>query len=282
MENKKKGNIFIALFIIVLILLIAETVFLVISLNKKENNVENTDTEVIEQIDETEKEDPIIELSVEDEIVKTLYDYIPQYGVNLIIKNAYQSKKTTVDDIDNEVLLSFVFRRVENTISEDEVEIVEGNTFKGSWYKFSSSIIQNEAIKVFGKELPNQTFKVGAGSTCKYEDDGRYFYTYGGGSGSGSNGYRKMIKAYKQGDYLYIEDKYIYYVGIGGVVGMPDAGYYLYDTSDKANLIAKADTLEELGENIIEKYYDQMKTYKHTFAKAEDGSYYWVSTEPIE
>lgn len=280
MENKKKGNIFIALFIIVLILLIAETVFLVISLNKKENNVENTDTEVIEQIDETEKEDPIIELSVEDEIVKTLYDYIPQYSVNLIIKNAYQSKKTTIDDIDNEVLLSFIFRRVENTISEDEVEIVEGNTFKGSWYKFSSSIIQNEAIKVFGKELPNQTFKIGAGSGCQYEDDGRYYYTYGGGSGQGSSNYRKIEKAYKQGNYIYIEDRYLYYVGIGNDI--PEAGSYLYDTSDQANLIIKVDTIDGLGNNIIEKYYDQMKTYKHTFAKAEDGSYYWVSTEPIE
>lgn len=280
MENKKKGNIFIALFIIVLILLIAETVFLVISLNKKENNVENTDTEVIEQIDETEKEDPIIELSVEDEIVKTLYDYIPQYGVNLIIKNAYQSKKTTIADIDNEVLLSFAFRKV--TIPDEAKELMEGTTLPGGWYKFDASYIQNEAIKLFGQEIPNQTFSVGAGSGCKYEDDGRYYYTSGGGSGSGSNSYRKILKAYKQGDYIYIEDKYMYYVGIGGIVGMPDAGCYLYDTSDKANLIAKADTLEELGENLIEKYYDQMKTYKHTFAKAEDGSYYWVSTEPIE
>ena len=94
----------------------------------------------------------------------------------------------------------------------------------------------------------------------------------------GSESVRKINKAYIIGDKLYIEDEYLYIENVG--YG-EETGTFIYETSDKSNLVAQYSFEESLGGDAIIENLNNMKKYKHTFQKGEFDSYYWLSTEPI-
>ena len=269
MEEKKSGKSLIIILAIVIALLIAESLFICLNLNNfkaKENNIKTEE--------ENKVEEEITELDTKSSLVTELYSYIPQYAVNMSQENAYQSSKTTVDTLKNAFLLAHAYRRI--NVPLEEREVVEGDVLTG-WYKFNPNILQAEVKKIYGRELPNESFDIGAGSSCLYED-GKYQYGYGGGSGMGSESVRKINKAYIIGDKLYIEDEYLYIENVG--YG-EETGTFIYETSDKSNLVAQYSFEESLGGDAIIENLNNMKKYKHTFQKGEFDNYYWLSTEPI-
>lgn len=271
-ENQKSGKALVIAIIVLCVLLFAETLFICINMNKITNNSADSNIEIDEK-NESEKEE-ITDLDIKSSLVSELYGYIPQYNVNMSQENAYQSSKTTVESLNNSFLLAHAFRRIE--VPNEEKEIVAGD-YNDGWYKFNPDILQAEVKKIYGRELPNESFNIGAGSSCLFED-GKYQYGYGGGSGMGSSNIRKIDKAYIQGDKLYIEDEYLYIENIG--YG-EETGTFIYETSDKSNLVAKYTFETSLaGQGVVENL-NNMKKYKHTFQKGEYDNYYWLSTEPI-
>lgn len=271
-ESKKSGKSLVIVLVIVLVLLLAETIFICLNLNKF--NSEENNTNIEENADSSKDTEEVTQLDVNSALVKELYDYIPQYDVNMSQENAYQSSKTTVESLNNSFLLSNAFKRIE--VPVEEREVVEGDVLTG-WYKFDPIILQAGVKKLYGRELPNESFNIGAGSSCLYEN-GKYQYGYGGGSGMGSENVRKINKAYTIGDKLYIEDEYLYIENIG--YG-EETGTFIYETSDKSNLVARYSFEESLGGDAIIENLNSMKKYKHTFQKGEYDNYYWVSTEPM-
>lgn len=61
-----------------------------------------------------------------------------------------------------------------------------------------------------------------------------------------------------------------------------DDHYVLYTNSDMTTKLTE-DNVDwfESNDNILSKYENRMKRYKHTFKKNTNGTYYWYSTEPI-
>ena len=271
-DNKKSSKVLIVILGVFLVLLLGETIFICLNINKFKSE-EGNNTNIENSVSENKEED-IKNLDVKSTLVTELYEYIPQYTVNMPQENAYQSFKTTIDSLQNSFLLAHAFRRIEVPIEEREV--VEGDVETG-WYKFSPVILQAEVKKIYGKELPDESFNIGAGSSCVYED-GKYQYGYGGGSGMSSESIRKINKAYTIGDKLYIEDEYLYIENIG--YG-EETGMFIYETSDKSNLVAHYSFEESLGGDVIIENLNNMKRYKHTFQKGDYDNYYWVSTEPM-
>ena len=139
---------------------------------------------------------------------------------------------------------------------------------------------------MYGKNIKDQEFNIDAGEGCGYEN-GEYLYSVGGGSSEESRNIRKIQKAYKEGENICIEDKYLY---LEIKDSEEDTEAKLYSSSDATKLVANLNNTQELysmnkeqsNENIINQYGSQMSTYRHTFKKANDGSYYWYSTEPVK
>lgn len=274
-KSNKNGKWIIVVLIIVIMLVIAESGFIVYLLNKDKSNevTEADDFSVEEKVEENNK---ITELNVDDEMVINLHEMIPEYSTNKDILSAYQSKKITMNELDNSFMLAFAFRRIDVTMEEKE-------PFEGSydWYYFSPEVLQAEVKKIFGTEIPNESFVVAAGSSCKYENE-KYLYSFGGGSGMGSTSNEYITKAYIEGEKLYIEDRYLYLVEYSNGGSYDNPGIFVYDSSDKVNKIAEYPFNLSNTNNIFEENKSNMKAYRHTFTKGDNGEYYWVSSEPID
>lgn len=217
-------------------------------------------------------------INTNDEQIAKLYKYIPAQDLNLIEKNAYQNQKITADNISSEYLLKNAFKNLEIKDSDKKAY--------GDWYKFDAKLLQAKVKEMYGKNIENREFNIDAGEGCGYEN-GEYLYSVGGGSSEESRNIRKIQKAYKEGENICIEDKYLY---LEIKDSEEDTEAKLYSSSDATKLVANLNNTQELysmnkeqsNENIINQYGSQMSTYKHTFKKANDGSYYWYSTEPVK
>ena len=192
--------------------------------------------------------------------------------------------------------------------------IYKDNEYPNEFRFYNSNLISDTAKKIYGNNYKNDirfdTIDSGYGSAYVYVDGGFVKLDYPGG-GFGLNKYAesKIIKAEQNDDEIYIYDKYMF---IEDVLGLEDndivENYYL--TSDMTQKIAtvyinygtvntytikntngiteltytekanRQDGLEnQYREQYFNKYIDNLHTYKHTFKKASDGTYYWVSTE---
>ena len=85
-------------------------------------------------------------------------------------------------------------------------------------------------------------------------------------------------KVEKDQESIYIYDKFIYvdYTNFDTTSG--DSKIHIYTSADKTEELGTETSLTTTKE-LFEKYENKLKTYKHTFKKAENGSYYWLSSE---
>ena len=62
-----------------------------------------------------------------------------------------------------------------------------------------------------------------------------------------------------------------------------DKKIHIYTTSDEINdLSTEAEGIwssDSVIEQLYQEYENQLNTFKHTFKKVKDGSYYWLSSE---
>lgn len=182
-----------------------------------------------------------------------------------------------ISNLENSFLLSNVFRKI--TIPNEEKQLINGD-YNNGWYYFEPNVLQEEVKRMYGMELPDESFTIGSGASCNYEN-GKYMYSYGGGSGMFSDNERKINRAYMQDEKLYIEDEYMYIEEVH-LHSEYEPGIYVYTSSDKTNKIAEYDIDSITIDEVIEENSNKMQKYKSTFEKTEDGEYYWVSTEQID
>lgn len=194
------------------------------------------------------------------------------------------SENTIVNDNFAPVSLSIESDATEVASRTDET----GFTAKHTYY--DKNTIDNVAKKVFGDNvsITHESCWSDFGYTRNFEN-GRYdCFSYQGGGGSPwENSASKLVSAEQLGNEIYIYDNYAHIYS-----NESSSGYDIYNSSDKSLKIASNISFEQIFNG--RKYPDvdfgnlqsltgnKIKTYKHTFKKASDGSYYWFSTEPVE
>jgi len=240
------------------------------------------------------------ELSINSELVKELYGYIPNASdirrwdeiTDTIVYplDAYRSKKVIIADIDNQVILKEAFYNKEievgiNAFVTDGPEelLRESHVGETAWYKFKEEVLEEAVSKMYGPNvnLKHEDFQVAQVASCTYiSEEKMYHYSWGGGVDDYWSNITKITNAVKENNeiHIYVKNAYMHTKGLI---------FKIYDSSERNTVLKEVvmndsefDYSSESARYEIVK--DYMKNYKHTFKQAKDGSYYWYSTEPIE
>ena len=201
------------------------------------------------------------ELDINSELVKKLYNYVVKHS-NYDETSVYQCKKVTNKTISEKLKMITVF----NNITKDEADNVikkDVGLYNASSeeYIYNKETIVKKAKEIFNIEIQHKEFDYEAlGEGISYKDGLYEHYYFQGGGDVGYESIYNVINAEKQGDELYIYDKYIHKDDINS------GNILYYKDSEKKNTTTA----------------DGYANYKHTFKKNSDGSYYWYSTEPVE
>lgn len=238
----------------------------------------------------------LLQLDITNEAVKNLYKLI-RGAARSETESFHLSKKVTLEDFSFERIRQVVFSNI--TIDEVIESYSEGNR---TYHDISAEVFENKAKELFGPELEivHENFIGVADQEVIYED-GVYKKVHNIRNdfvdAMISDSY--LSKAELDGDTVYLYDKYVYIEAIVDENDWPTGNHNIYSTDDKKTLIGdniKIDYPTLWGGNAIwgddkdqvtldamnDVYLDgQMLTFKHTFKKAEDGTYYWYSSEPI-
>jgi len=297
MEDKKVVKVRLSTVILcfIILLLIIGLVCMYVYFTHQDNTNVPTNTAQTNEVqtnttNNTNKE-TISQLDINSSKVTKLYNYIPIWEYDLPeMLNAYQDKSVTLKDIDEKYLLAYAFLQINFTDSNRLPYEIDGRIEEpdNKWFGFNADILQEKVKELYGTTIKNQDFMDGIGAGCTY-NNGKYMHSQGGSWDNFKYGIRNIEKAYEINDTLYIEDKYITLV----LEYVPYSTYKLYTSSNCTNFIEnldntiakKLETMSVVNTNFDElkaKYKDKMVSYKHTFKKNADGSYYWYSTEPIQ
>ncbi len=139
--------------------------------------------------------------------------------------------------------------------------------------------INKKAMEIFKQNNTNWNNYDGCASKLEYANDCYYLSEIeGGGKGTSIKTYSEIQKVEKDQESIYIYDKFIYvdYTNFDTTSG--DSKIHIYTSADKTEELGTETSLTTTKE-LFEKYENKLKTYKHTFKKAENGSYYWLSSE---
>lgn len=252
---------------------------------ENDNLISNTVDKNMENL--VESDNSLLEFTKEininsEEIIK-IYNYIPcmeSISYDRAV-NAYQDKKVTKENLNEEYLLGNAFTKL--SLSNSDVELIEGTSIENGWYTFDADLLQQKVKEMYGENIENRDFEFGSyPQKCDYEN-GRYTYSYGGSYEHAVNSIREIERAYENEENLYIEDKFI-------ALEEDDIEETckLYANSQMNELLKQlnySDFLQISPKNIANEIKnnssDLMKKFKHTFKKNSAGDYYWYSTEPI-
>ena len=146
---------------------------------------------------------------------------------------------------------------------------------KCSYKKIKREVIDESYKMLFGKEIEgNDSFRIDNLNICYLKDD--YYYcglseTFTYTISSESMIYRVVNKAEEKGNSIVIYD---YFAKI-----KDDECYSNYTTASiNQKCSDKYSSKRKVNYKFLKKYGTE---YKHIYQKANDGSYYWVSSEPI-
>ncbi len=229
-----------------------------------------------------------------DSKVKELHNYFNTE--NLTDCNGlfnYSDKKVSYTDVSAENKLCIAYHKSELSNLETETYkpqkkqttcTIDNMTFRidddtkvCNVTKISREVVDNTYKKIFGKDVEdNDSFKIDSFNICYLKDDNYYCglsetYTYS--IGGESKIYRVINRAVeKNKDKIIIYD---YFIKING-----NNCYANYTPEIENTRCTKALTNEK---NIEFKFMKKYGTkYKHIFQKNNDGTYYWVSSEPVK
>lgn len=222
----------------------------------------------------------ITELDINSNQVERLYNYIPRsVKINSHVKNAYQSKNITKEDLELEYLLANAFDRYYDSINidtkyewENEKESIGIVT-----ETFEAKDLQKICKQMYGKELENCTFtKLNWYSAFEYSN-GKYVTRFdipSGMEGPVYTTYSKRVRAYIKEDNIYIIDRYLSLVYENDV----EEKFDIYTNSLLEKKVGSIEINDSDFEEKLEAF--NMLEYIHTFKKTEDGNYYWYCTQP--
>lgn len=226
----------------------------------------------------TPGEEVFVKDSETDALAMEFYEYIPY-------PNAYVHNEVVTVDTKGLVLEDPINERIiKKAISDLEID-------KDS---VAASDFLSMCKKMYGpnfEPFPSDgLWYAGPGMIFYDAENDSYYYTEDGGMGVNWFGrtYHKMIDYEIIGDFLYIYDKF------GAVWDPVDV-----ETGTTKNVLFGECVISENsfaicdldGDVKIRDHYTKLSqgdydellpVYKHTFAKADDGSYYWLQTEMVE
>ncbi len=279
-KPKKKKGVIIGFILLILIILGLVGYILydkgIIKLDAKKEKVE-TNEEV-----KKEKEETPEELSIDDKLVTENMKKIGGFS-----ENYYDKEKTTIEDLDNNVLLSagiylYAQDSIVPSINYDdenlEIEAIKGTINKEKLGKNIKSIFGSK-IKYNDTLTEKQYVKIDKGIIM--EVNSNYSYKLRGMDNEWgdlvSNIYTKNEKALQYSDRIEIYQKSLILSQTRG-----EDFVYVYKATDQGlkSSIGKESAAIK-WEDIANKYYNKADTYKFIF-KLEDGNYIFSSVELVK
>jgi len=232
-------------------------------------------------------------LDTESELVTELHNYFNSDDLgNCEGLFTYAEDKIEYKDVNSETRICLAYQKAnieepelitlkatkkKNTCTEDGMTIkkdAESNTCSVS--KIKRNVIDESYKKLYGKDIEdNDSFRIDNLNICYLKDD--YYYcglseTFTYTLGSESIIYRVMQKAVEKGRDIVIYD---YFVKIN-----ENTCFQNYTTTTVNEKCTDEYTdKKDINYNFMKKYGTE---YKHIFKQADDGSYYWVSSEPVK
>lgn len=231
-------------------------------------------------------------LDTESELVTELHNYFNSDDLgNCEGLFTYAEDKIEYKDIDAETRLCLAYQKADikdvetGTIEakknkstctlDDMIFRVTEDTKECSYTKIERSIIDESYKKLYGKDIEdNESFKIDNLNICYLKDD--YYYcglseTFTYTLGNESIIYRVMEKAVEKGSEIVIYD---YFAKINN-----NTCFKAYTTTtENSNCTEEYKNQKEINYKFMKKYGTK---YKHVFKQAEDETYYWVSSEPL-
>ena len=292
MEDKKepiKIRLSTAILVFIIFILIVAIIGIIMYYNgnKKQNNtntnfindaINNISSESnmnetnITNVQKTE------ELDINSKLVQKLYNYILKDN-DCVETIAYQSQKTTRENLENQVKIMTIFENIEDSEADStKKETLDYGAVLIHYY-FKKETIENKAKEIFGNDIVIIHESI-SNLKSMYDvayNNGTYEKTdilQGGGGFLWEDSTEKLIKAEKNGDEIYLYDKYIHVVRDENNYNINN----VYNASDRKVLLASNLPISSINIDTIK----NANTFKHTFRKNSDGSYYWYSTEPVE
>lgn len=253
MEEKKKNNKGLIVIIVILTVLLLGVVGYICydkgvfdELSQKE---EQKDSENMQKAEEK-----ISVLEVE-KLIKTV-PYSSEDGITY--KDPYSGSLITIDNINNRLLLEYASRQISD----------KNQKFDGNPKTLENILKDNYNIDT----VKHQDF-------LNWKYDGGKYVLYPGGGQSESNLLSKLV------DYK-IEDGQLVVLEKVGFVMHGDNLTISTDRSSSSNKVIKVVPYDnEEDDNDPREYFDnnldKFNTFKHTFKKADNGKYYWYSSEAI-
>lgn len=205
----------------------------------------------------------------------------------------YTEGKVEYEDINSETRVCLAFHKANKKDTETEVlnadkkknkctnddmvfKIDDDNNNKCTVTKIKKSVINDSYKKIYGKDMDKTNeFRIDNLNVCYLEDE--YYYcglseTYIYTLGSESTIYRVIKKAEEKSSNIIIYD---YFIKINEKTCFKN-----YTTATiNEECTDKYSNNKDVDYKFMKKYGTE---YKHIFKKATDGSYYWVSSEPVK
>lgn len=258
----KKKTIWIT---VVALIVVGSAIAVAYNIRRNNPNV-GVDEPTPSETQEKETEQPI-SLSVNDGLAKELYSYICKEA------NFYRGKLIKHSDLSNKEKILTIC-----------IAIDDGSRTVISKQEFDEKLHQIFGDSVSVKHETAWINNIIGG--YDFENDG-FIINNGGAGGISSREYTKLTRAERVGDNIYLYDRYVLAYGDGpeeGLYGDVGASIKIHEKKteqDKSMWIGFNATQNEI-DFFIEKFGDKIPEYKHTFSRAIDGNYRWVSSEIVD
>ncbi len=306
----KKGNKSVKRLIIVAVVVLIATIGIVcwqagqkgmLFTDEENNTQEKVDNNDVNK----EPEEPVQEESgITEDLIKEIYEKkLPVINDYAFQTSVYTTEKVTVENANLKYLRAFAFNNIEFKerdllpfINEDGSEMCDEYTpcdFKSllseGWYRFDAKLLQEQAKKLYGREIENGEFYESIASGAQYLD-GYYVHSQGGGTNAYAGSYRNYVSYEIIDDILYITDEYLY---VRGEYKLDENAneiviVIVYTDSELKNALGtekyveKSNEKDSIRNQVINDYGSKALKYKHAFKQNTDGTWYWISTEPVK
>lgn len=278
MENNNGGNnkTVVILLSIVIVVLIAVIVYLFINQNPSSNDDTNPNNNEQEQVnnDEDEEDNTLREIEVTSTEVQNAMELIlKKEGIKTSTSycsfedRLWDLASVDINSLDNDLKLQLIWENISDSDKSDNYTKDPNEPF--GEYRIAESIFQDAATKVLGTSdnIPSETEEVvGCSYIITYNANDKMYriQEVGGGDLSVASIVNSYDKAEMNNDTL------IFYEKVGFVYN----NSLMSTPGSDATVLVNNVTLD----NVLD-YKDKFTTYKYTFKKGNDGSYYFESME---
>jgi hypothetical protein len=296
-KPKKKWGLIISLLVILLIAALVAAGYFLGFFDKFFNSEEATESP-------SESPETPMALSLDDPLVQQLYGYVGHDNLMWAGPSTYyQGMLVTRNEISDLQASRILFNHLDSapstpadTLPADVLRECLSDTFGSSPGDtddaLSNGLLQPQVMytaetvaalnaSIYGSSAPvNLVSDIGMGDglfACP--DGGVLAASYPGGGGWVEMNNSVLINAEKQGNEIFLYDRY-FRVSDDSTTVLPGMGSMTIGPTgfDEENIwLGYPDDVQR----IFDQYGDEIPTYKHTFQQADNGSYYWVSTDRV-